>query len=255
MIKNQSDKKIGLSIPFIVACGCLIAILTFGPRSTMGFFVTPMTDEHGWSREIFALAIAIQHLVWGIAQPIVGMIADKYGTWKTLSVGAVFYAAGLMIMAFTGDPLTLHLSAGVLIGIGLAGSAMFLVLAAFVRIVPESMRSIVFGLGTAAGSAGQFIFAPIGQGFVAAYGFEFTLLFMAACVLLIPLLAIPLRGKPSAKAAMEEIDLSVRQALAQAFNHPSFWLLTVGFYVCGFHVAFITVHLPPFIEDLGVDPK
>lgn len=255
MIKNQSDKKIGLSIPFVVACGCLIAILTFGPRSTMGFFVTPMTDEHGWSREIFALAIAIQHLVWGIAQPIVGMIADKFGTWKTLSLGAILYAVGLMIMAFTGDPLTLYLSAGVLIGIGLAGSAMFLVLAAFVRIVPEHMRSIVFGLGTAAGSAGQFIFAPIGQGFVAAYGFEFTLLFMAACVLLIPLLAISLRGKPSVNTAMGEMDLNVRQALAQAFNHPSFWLLTVGFYVCGFHVAFITIHLPPFIEDLGVDPK
>ena len=255
MIKSQSDKKIGVSIPFVVACGCLIAVLTFGPRTTMGFFVTPMTDENGWSREIFALAIAIQNLAWGVAQPFVGMIADKYGTWKTLAVGAVLYAAGLTSMAFATDPLTLQLTAGVLVGVGIAGSAFFLVLSAFARIVPEHMRSTVFGLGTAAGSAGQFIFAPIGQGFVSAYGFEFTLLFLATCVLLVPLLAIPLKGKSGGKAVLGEVDQTVKQALNQAFNHSSFWLLTIGFYVCGFHVAFITVHLPPYLEDLGLDPE
>lgn len=255
MITSQPDKKAGISIPFIVACGCLIAVLTFGPRSTMGFFVTPMTDVNGWSREIFALAIALQNLVWGIAQPFVGMIADKYGTWKTLTAGAFSYAAGLILMAFATDPLSLQLTAGVLVGVGIAGSAFFLVLAAFARIVPERMRATVFGLGTAAGSAGQFIFAPLGQGFVSAYGFEFTLLFLAACVLLVPLLAIPIRGRPSGKVAMGEIDQSIKQALAQAFNHPSYWLLTIGFFVCGFHVAFITVHMPPYIEDLGLDPK
>lgn len=247
--------KPGLSIPFIVACGCLIAILTFGPRSTMGFFVTPMTEANDWSREIFALAIAIQNLVWGLAQPFVGMIADKYGTWKMLTTGAVFYIVGLLFMAWTTDPLTLQMTAGVLVGLGIAGSAFFLVLAAFARIVPEKHRTLVFGLGTAAGSAGQFIFAPLGQNFVAQYGFEATLLFMAFLIALVPLLAIPLKGKPMVKADLLQADQTVRQALAEAFNHPSYWLLTIGFFVCGFHVAFITVHMPPFIEDLGLDPK
>ena len=249
------NAKTSLSVPFIVTCGCLIAIMTFGPRSTMGFFVTPMTETNDWSREVFALAIAIQNLVWGLAQPFVGMLADKYGTWKTLSVGAVFYIVGLVLMATTTDPLTLQVTAGVLVGLGVAGSAFFLVLAAFARIVPEQHRTLVFGLGTAAGSAGQFIFAPLGQNFVSAYGFEFTLLFMACLVALVPLLAIPLKGKPKAQADAGRADQTVREALAEAFNHSSYWLLTVGFFVCGFHVAFITVHMPPFIEDLGLDPK
>ena len=183
------------------------------------------------------------------------MIADKYGTWKTLSVGAVFYVVGLVLMATTTDPLALQVTAGVLVGLGVAGSAFFLVLAAFARIVPEQHRTLVFGLGTAAGSAGQFIFAPLGQNFVSAYGFEFTLLFMACLVALVPLLAIPLKGKPKAQLEAGQADQTVKQALAEAFNHPSYWLLTVGFFVCGFHVAFITVHMPPFIEDLGLDPK
>ncbi|MEO1067027.1 MAG: MFS transporter [Pseudomonadota bacterium] len=250
----RDKQTLTVSMAFAIACGCLIAILTFGPRSTMGFFVTPMTDANGWSREVFALSIAIQNLVWGMAQPFVGMIADKYGTWKTLTVGTLFYALGMVLMAYTTDPVMLQLTAGVLVGVGIAGSAFFLVLAAFARIVPEAYRTTVFGLGTAAGSAGQFIFAPIGQGFVQAYGFEITLLFLSACALLVPLLAIPLRGKPAAKPAAGEADQSVREALAQAFNHPSYWLLTVGFFVCGFHVAFITVHMPPYIEDLGLDP-
>ncbi|MEM8839980.1 MAG: MFS transporter, partial [Pseudomonadota bacterium] len=213
----KSEEKLTVGVPFVVACGCLIAILTFGPRSTMGFFVTPMTDEHGWSREIFALAIAIQNLVWGIGQPIVGMLADKYGTWKMLTLGTLAYAAGLLLMAITTDPIGLQLTAGVLIGLGIAGSAFFLVLAAFARIVPENKRGLVFGLGTAAGSAGQFVFAPLGQGFVAAYGFEFTLIFMAALLMFVPLLAIPLRGKPQSAPAAGEADQNARQALAEAF--------------------------------------
>ena len=236
-----------IGVPFIVACGCLIAILTNGPRSTMGFFVTPMTDVNGWSREIFALAIAIQNLAWGIGQPLVGMIADKYGTWKTLTVGALLYAAGLALMALSTDPVSLHLTAGVLAGLGIAGSAFFLVLAAFARVVKPEQRPMVFGLGTAAGSAGQFIFAPIGQGFVTAYGFEFTLYFMAVCIMFVPILAIPLQGKPRVSQAGEQNSQSVSQALAEAFRHPSFWLLTVGFFClrisCGiYHRSHAALH-------------
>lgn len=255
MTKLKAQGSLKLSIPFIVACGCLIAILTNGPRSTMGFFVTPMTDANGWSREIFAFSIAIQNLVWGIVQPFVGMIADKYGTAKTLSVGAIIYAAGMALMAVSTDPVALQLTAGVLIGIGVAGSAFFLVLAAFARVVPKKYRTTVFGIGTAASSAGQFIFAPLGQGFVSAYGFEITLFFMAGCVMLVPLLSVVLAGRSTSKSSSSVPDQTVRQALAEAFNHSSYWLLTIGFFVCGFHVAFITVHLPPYIVDLGLDPK
>ena len=121
----------------ILACGCLIAMLTFGPRSTMGFFLAPMTDANGWSRETFALAIAVQNLLWGLGSPFAGMVADRFGTARTLIGGAALYAAGLVLMAWTTDPVALQLTAGVLIGLGVAGSAFFLVLSAFARLLPE----------------------------------------------------------------------------------------------------------------------
>lgn len=138
------------SVPVVVLAGCLIAAISFGPRSTMGFFLTPMSNEYAWGREVFALAIAIQNLVWGASQPVAGMLADKFGTARVLTVGAVLYAFGLALMANTSDPLSLQLTAGVLIGLGVAGSAFMLVLAAFARLLPESMRTIGFGVGTAA---------------------------------------------------------------------------------------------------------
>ncbi len=136
----------------VVICGCLIAILTFGPRSTMGFFLTPMTTANGWSREAFALAIAIQNLMWGLGQPFAGMIADRWGTWRVLTGGAALYALGLVLMAYTSDPTTLSFTGGVLVGLGIAGCAFFLVLAAFARLLPASFRGTAYGLGTAAGS-------------------------------------------------------------------------------------------------------
>ncbi|HEX9905247.1 MAG TPA: MFS transporter, partial [Propylenella sp.] len=174
------------TVPVVLVAGCVIAIIGFGPRSTMGFFLTPMTSEFGWGREIFALAIAIQNLVWGIGQPFVGMLADRYGTARVLSVGALFYALGLALMAYTTDPVTLQLTAGVLIGLGIAGSAFLLVTSAFARLLPPELRTIGFGIGTAAGSLGQFIFAPLGQGFISAYGWQTALLIMAAILLAIP---------------------------------------------------------------------
>jgi MFS family permease len=241
------------SVPLIIIAGCAIAALGFGPRSTMGFFLTPMSTEHGWSREVFALAIAIQNLVWGIAQPFTGMLADRYGSARVITAGALLYALGLFLMARTTDPVSLQFTAGVLIGLGVSGAAFLLVLAAFSRLLPERMRTIGYGLGTAAGSLGQFIFAPLGQAFIEAYGWQMALTAMAGIVLIIPFLAIALRGRPvPAPVGPGQKDQSIPEALREAFRHRSYQLLVCGFFVCGFQIAFITIHLPPYLDDLGI---
>ncbi|MCP4385466.1 MAG: MFS transporter [Hyphomicrobiales bacterium] len=241
------------SVPFIIATGCIIAAVTFGPRSTMGFFLTPISTENGWGREVFALAVAIQNLMWGVGQPFAGMIADKYGTARVLTAGTVFYALGLVLMTEASDPVTMQLTAGVLVGLGIAGSAFLMVLAAFARLLPEKMRTIGYGFGTAAGSVGQFIFAPLGQGFLQAYGWQTALVIMAATLMVVPLLAFSLRGKPeAAPITADEKDQSIPEALREAFRHRSYQLLVTGFFVCGFQVAFITVHLPAHIDDVGI---
>jgi len=243
------------SVPLIVVAGCLVGAIGFGPRSTMGFFLTPMTSEHGWTRETFALAIAIQNLVWGIAQPFAGMIADKYGTARVLSGGALIYALGPMLMSRTSDAIALQLTAGVLVGLGIAGAAFVLVLAAFARLLPERMRSLAYGMGTAAGSIGQFIFAPLGQGLIQEYGWHTALQIMAGIMLVVPFLSIAVRGKPDAMPAGRGIaDQSIPEALREAFLHRSYQLLVAGFFVCGFQLAFVTVHLPPYLADLGIPP-
>ena len=253
--RSPSVKSLSVAraVPVILLAGCAIAAIGFGPRATMGFFLTPMSGEYGWSREVFALAIAIQNLVWGIGQPFVGMLADRFGTARVLSVGALFYALGLALMSQTSDPVTLQFTAGVLIGLGIAGSAFLLVLAAFARLLPEHLRTIGYGLGTAAGSVGQFLFAPLGQGFIQAYGWQTALLIMAAIVLAIPFLSFFVRGKPAAVPARPgEKDQSIPEALREAFRHRSYRLLVAGFFVCGFQIAFITVHLPPYLADIGI---
>jgi MFS family permease len=246
-------KPLARSIPLILITGSLVSILSFGPRSTMGFFLTPMTTEFGWSRETFALAIALQNLVWGIAQPFVGILADKYGTARVLAGGALFYALGLALMALTSDAVVLQFTAGVLVGLGIAGSAFLLVTSAFARLLPASLRTTGFGIGTAAGSLGQFIFAPLGQGLIHGYGWQAALFVMAALMLATPFLAFALRGKPAAQAVRAgEKDQSVIEALREAFGHRSYRLLVAGFFVCGFQIAFITVHLPPYLSDIGI---
>jgi MFS family permease len=237
----------------IVACGCLMAILTFGPRSVFGFFLQPMTQELGWGRDVFALAVAIQNLLWGAALPFAGAVADRYGSLFALSVGGVIYAAGLALMAYSSTPGMLHLSAGVLVGFGLAGASFTIVLASFGKLLPESMRTFAFGIGTAAGSFGQFLFSPLAVALLNTVGWRQTLLIFAVLVLLV----LPLSFAVSTPA----MDMSVgatkkqsfREALGEAFGHQSYVLLVLGFFTCGFHIAFITVHLPPYLVDRGLD--
>lgn len=252
----SNPARTGPNVPLVIACGCLIALISFGPRSAMGLFFQPMTEARDWSREIFALAIAIQNLMWGVGQPFAGMMADRFGTWKTMALGAVLYVTGLILMVDAQSAVALHVSAGVLVGLGIAFSSFSLVLAAFGRTVTPEQRSLAFGIGTASGSLGQFLFAPLGGALIANIGWQDTLLVFAGISATIPLLAIALRGKASAApGAPANNDQSLMSAMAEAFGTRGFILLTLGFFVCGFHVAFITVHLPPYIADLGLDPS
>jgi MFS family permease len=254
MTANATPAK---SVPWlIIICGCLIAALTFGPRSAMGFFQLPMLAEKGWDRTTFGLAMALQNLFWGLGLPIFGAIADRYGTWRVLTLGGIIYAVGLYMMATATSVAALHIGGGVLVGLGVAAGSFSIVLAAFARHTPPEKRSVVFGIGTAAGSAGMFVFAPISQGMIDAYGWSDALIYMSAAMLIIPVLAAPLRGSShSASAAQKAAQQSVGEALREALGHRSYVLLVSGFFVCGFQVAFITAHFPAYIGDLGIDAR
>jgi MFS family permease len=239
----------------IIICGCLIAAMTFGPRSAMGFFQLPMLAEKGWDRTTFGLAMAIQNLFWGLSLPFFGAIADRYGTWRVLALGGVIYAAGLTLMATATSPTLLHIGGGVLVGLGVAAGSFSIVLAAFARHTPPEKRSIVFGIGTAAGSAGMFLFAPISQGLIDAFGWSDTLIYMAIAMLVIPVLAAPLAGSSHSHDGKASLQQGVGEALKEALGHSSYVLLVSGFFVCGFQVAFITAHFPAYIGDLGIPAK
>lgn len=233
----------------VIIAGCIIALLTFGIRSGFGLFLAPMSADLGWGREVFALAMAIQNLLWGLGQPFAGALADRYGAGRVLAGGGLLYALGLVIMANSTTPAMLYLSAGVLIGLALAGAAFGIVLAAITRIVSEEKRSWALGLGTAAGSLGQFLLTPLGQAFITAYGWSVALMLLACLALAVIPLAGVLAGKPDIKSG---VDQSLHQALSEAGGHASYWYLLAGFFVCGFHVAFIQTHLPAYLSDNGL---
>lgn len=239
----------------VIVAGCFISLLSFGPRSVLGLFLVPITETREWTREVFALSLAIQNLMWGLGQPVAGAIADRYGTGRVLAGGGVIYGLGLILMAWAPDPLWLHISAGVMVGLGMAAASFSIVLAAFGRRVPEEKRPLVFGVGTAAGSMGQFLFAPLGRTFIADYGWEQALVLLGLIMLVIPILAFALRGRADQSAAADYVqDQTLSSAVKQAFGHRSYVLLVIGFFVCGFHLAFITAHLPAYLNDLGMDP-
>jgi predicted MFS family arabinose efflux permease len=235
-----------------IACGSFIVLLSFGIRSGFGLFLQPMSLDLGWGREVFAFALALQNLLWGASQPFVGAIADKWGTGRTVIGGGLLYALGVYLMSTTSSPPELYFSAGVLIGLGLSGTGFGVVLAAVGRAVPAERRSAALGLTTAIGSLGQFLMPPIGQAFLAAYGWSTALVLLALGSFAMVFAAGGLRGRVDASGQGEQ---TIRQALAEAGHHPGFLYLTAGFFVCGWHVAFIAVHLPAYLADGGISTE
>ena len=242
-----------LPIGVIVFCGCLIGVISFGARAGFGLFLTPISTEFQWGREVFALSIAIQNLVWGVGQPFAGMLADKYGSGRVIAVGAVIYAGGVALMAYSSEPWQMHMTAGVLVGLGTAFASFMIVMATMARKVTPKWRSLVLGIATASGSIGQFTMVPLGQAFLKAYGWHVALLLLAAIVLLIIPLSATVTGKGAPAPGTR--DQSIREAFGEAFSLRSYNLLVAGFFVCGFHVAFILVHLPAYIVDKGLPPE
>lgn len=255
-ISETPTSKPAINPMLIITCGCLIAMIAFGVRSTMGLFNTPITEANGWGRETFGLAMALQNLIWGIAQPFAGAFADKFGTFRVIVVGALVYATGTALLMVADTPGLLYLSGGLLMGLGIAMTSFSVIMASFARLVPPEKRSWSFGIATAASSMGQFVFAPLGQGFISVFGWPMALLLLAGSVLLMLALVIPLRAASGGVARDEtELEMSFSEALSRAIRHPSFVLLTLGFFVCGFQVAFLTVHMPSMLVENGIDPQ
>ena len=238
----------------VIVAGCLIALVGFGGRSVFGLFLEPMTQANGWSRETFALAMAIQNLLWGIGLPIAGMIADRVGSARVIIAGALIYALGTYGMANADSASMLHLTGGIAVGVGVAFTAFSLALAAMARVVGPERRSLALGLGTAAGSMGQVVFSPVTHGFIATLGWYPALTIIALSTLVMVPLALALPGGGVAKGEAPSKQ-TLSEALTEAAAHRGYVLLTLGFFVCGFHVAFITVHFPTYVQDIGLDPK
>jgi MFS family permease len=237
----------------IIGFGCLISLMSFGPRSSLGFFLTPMSSANHWGRDVFGFALALQNLLWGIGQPIAGMIADRYGSARVLCAGGLMYAVGLALMSQAASAPLLDVSAGVLIGFGLSGTSFMVVLATFGKLLPPEWRSRAFGFGTAAGSFGQFLFSPIAVALMDGFGWQQTLLIFGASTLAILPASLALTT-PTAdgKGAATQ---SLRGALGEAFAHRSYLLLVAGFFTCGFQLAFITVHMPSYLIDRGLSAQ
>jgi predicted MFS family arabinose efflux permease len=239
-------------IPVVVLfCGAAILALNMGVRQTFGLFLEPMTADLGIGRGTFALAIAVQNLLWGILTPFFGVFADRYGTARCLTFGGVTYVLGVLVMALGDSVLALHLGAGVLVGIAVSACGFPLVLSAVARAVPPERRSMALGIASAGGSVGQFLLLPLTQMTMSWLGWTGALVVLAALAGLLVPLSAALAGKPAAAGAMEQ---SLGAAVAEARGHRGFQLLTAGFFVCGFHVAFIATHLPAYINTFGLDP-
>lgn len=234
----------------MILAGALIVTLSMGVRQAFGLFLRPVGLDLEIDRQTFGLVIAAQNLLFGLIQPFVGAWADKYGAGRVAVGGALAYGAGLLIAAGAADALGLMLGFGVLTGLAMSGVTFVVVLGAVGRIVPEGKRTLAFGIVTAGGSLGQFLVVPAAQGLLDTLDWRLTLVVMAALVALIIPLALGVAGQPPATDARDGLPL--KQALAEAGRHPSFWLLNLGFFVCGFQLAFIGAHLPAYVRDEGL---
>jgi MFS family permease len=234
-----------------VVAGGLIMGLALGIRHATGIFQVPITMSNGWTREAFGFSIAMQNLIWGLAQPFTGMLADRFGSLRVIVAGLIFYAIGLAWMSVAATPLTFTLSAGLCIGVALSGTSFGVIYGALSRMVPPDRRSWALGLAGAVGGFGQFAMVPLTQGLINLLTWSGALVALAVtCAAFLPL-ALPMRESAST-TAVHGPEQTMREALAEAFRHRGFWLLNLGFLACGFQLAFIASHLPAYLLDKGM---
>ena len=247
----SQHKKI---LSFAIALACVLLAINFGWRSSLGLFLTPVSETFGYGREVFAFSLALQNLLWGLTQPIAGAFADKFGTTRVVIVGTILYALGLYITATAESFISLHLGAGILVGMGIAGTGLGVVLPAMARMVAPEKRAFALGVGTAAGSAGQFLFIPVAREFLVAYGWQTALILMAIAALSMILFSPIFKGDAKTNVNIDnEPEQNLKESLNEASGHIHYWLLIAGFFVCGFQLAFITVHMPSYLADKGFD--
>jgi predicted MFS family arabinose efflux permease len=244
-----------LSAMQVLACGAFIVTLSMGIRHGFGLWLQPITQDQGWTRETFAFALAVQNLSWGVFGIFAGMAADRFGAFRVLVVGALLYAAGLAGMALTTTSLGFALTAGVLIGAAQAGTTYAVIYGVIGRQIPAEKRSWAMGVAAAAGSFGQFLMVPVEGWLISSFGWQEALLFLGAAVLLIMPLAWGLREPGYAGGAMPKREQTIMQALREALKYRSFQLLMAGYFVCGFQVVFIGVHMPSYLKDNGLSPQ
>ena len=236
----------------VLACGCLIMTISFGIRAGFGLFLQPMSLEYGWGREVFSLAIALQNLMWGALGAVAGALADRYGPGRVVAIGAICYVLGLIGLAYIDIPWLLHVNSALLLGGALGGTSFGIILAVIGRTVAQEKRSLYMGIATAAGSFGQFVLVPITQLLIAALDWHNALLVLAGMAALIIPLTLALVAKPSAGSQSTQ---SIGEALQEAMREKGFHMLFWGYFVCGFHIAMLTVHLPAFVTDSGLRPE
>ena len=237
----------------VLICGALIVTLSMGIRHGFGLWLQPITMERGWSRETFAFALAIQNLAWGLAGPIAGGLADRFGAFRVLLVGAVLYALGLVFMGLATSGLAFMGGAGVVLGLAQSGTTYAVVYGVIARQVAPEKRSWAMGITAAAGSFGQFLMVPLENGLIGGLGWQNALFVLACLALVIAPLALGMREPP--RAASTGPKQSVGAALREAFTTPSFGWLMAGYFVCGFQVVFIGVHMPSYLKDNGLSPQ
>jgi MFS family permease len=239
----------------IIAAGSVVLTLSFGVRSVFGVMLDPISETFGWPREVFSLSIALMNIVWGFGQPLFGWIADRFGDRRALWLGFWVYLAGMVLTVFGQTPMMMHMGAGVLVGLGVAGTAFGLILSVVGRSTPDDRRSQALALTAAFGSIGQMVLPAVSGWLVDAYGWQTALMVLTA--LLLPMAAcIPLLKAevPLSNASVND-DLSTPELIRRAFGHSSYALLTVGFFVCGFHVAAIGAHFPAFVAEMCATPE
>jgi len=254
-IPQMSKLAQSLSIPQVLICGAAIVTVSMGIRHGFGLWLQPITQEQNWSRETFAFALAIQNLVWGFAGIFAGMLADRFGAFRVIVAGAALYALGLLGMAYASTPLMFSLTAGVLIGLAQAGTTYAIVYGVIGRNVPTDQRSMAMGITAAAGSFGQFLMVPTEGFLINSLGWQQALLVLAGASLLMMPIAWWLREPHFQGGTGHAREQSILDALYEAFKYPSFQLLMAGYFVCGFQVVFIGVHMPSYLKDQGLSPQ